>query len=194
MRFCMRAMAASKARWASPPSPWVVSCRPAARVTAQSTLKAWPSRLTTTSAPPPSRSKYLPMLEEISAETRERRASPTSTCLPVTWTCMGRSTRPGGEGVNQTGGDFRLSRERRNRGVRSGRFLEPAAALHRGGNAHGLAVFGDRATGDVDAGFLEDIDDRVVGMDVALAGLGVDQLLDLVAHAFGRVGLAALGG
>ena len=62
-------------------------------MTAQSTLKAWPSRLTTTSAPPP-RSKYLPMLVESSSETRVRRASPTSTCLPVTWTCMGRSTRP----------------------------------------------------------------------------------------------------
>ena len=32
--------AASKARWASPPRPWVVSCWPEARVTAQSTLKA----------------------------------------------------------------------------------------------------------------------------------------------------------
>ena len=66
------------------------------------------------------------------------------------------------------------------------------AALDRRRDAHGLAVLGDGAPGDVDAGLLEDLDDAVVGVDLGLAGLGVDQLADLVAHALGGVGLAAL--
>src|ERR1700743_73153 len=130
MRFCILAIAASKARCASPPRPWVVSWWAEGRVTAPSTLQGWPSRLTTTSAPPPPRSKYFPMLEESSSETRERRASPTSTCLPVTWTCMGGSTRLGREGV----------KARPCESAALGVFLEPAPTLHRRGDAHGLAV------------------------------------------------------
>ncbi len=70
-------------------------------------------------------------------------------------------------------------------------FLQRPAPFDRGWDAQGLAVFGDRAAGDVDAGFLQDLDDPVVG-EHALGGLalGVDQALDAVAHGLRRVGLA----
>src|SRR5665213_3016336 len=82
-------------------------------------------------------------------------------------------------------------RDRRLSASPSGARPEHPAALHRRGYAHGLAVFGHRAPGYIDAGLLEDIDDRIVGVDVALEFLAVDEPADLVADRLGGMGLVA---
>src|SRR6201999_3336554 len=43
------------------------------------------------------------------------------------------------------------------------RTLLVTAALHRGGDAHGFAVFRDRAAGDINAGVAQTFHDRIVG-------------------------------
>src|SRR6202041_1415989 len=169
MRVSILASACPKAPCASMPRPWLCSFWPEARVTAQSIRKPWPSFDSTTSASPP-RSKYLPMLVRISSEMRVISASPTATCLPETWTCISLSTRREPDGVKRPFDGA------------SGGLAQHPLALHRGRYAHRLPVFGDGAAGDVDAGFLQDIDDGVVGMHVLFAPVGVDQLGDLVAH------------
>jgi hypothetical protein len=75
--------------------------------------------------------------------------------------------------------------------VRSDAVLLFAAALHRGGNAHRLAIFRDGAARDVDAGLAQLLDDGVVRQDVARL-LRIDQLADAVADGFRRVRLAAV--
>src|SRR5579859_6266162 len=67
-----------------------------------------------------------------------------------------------------------------------------APALHRGGDAHRLAVFRDRAPRDVDAVLDEHIDDLVVGED-AVALLGLDQRLDAEPYRLRRERRAAVG-
>ena len=61
------------------------------------------------------------------------------------------------------------------------------------GNAHGFAVFRDRATRDVDPGFAQDFHNAVVDK-MAAGNLVVDQIPDVVTHGLGRMGFAALGG
>src|SRR5262245_9487530 len=69
---------------------------------------------------------------------------------------------------------------RRSTGDVKGRLLLPAA-LHRGRDPHGLPVFGNRATRDVDAGMAKLLDDRVVGKNVGGA-FAVDQLSDAMPY------------
>jgi len=76
------------------------------------------------------------MLARSSSPTRLRSASPTSTCLPLTWTCM--------RTFNARGGRWCQGK------APSARLLKPAAAFDGGGDAHGLAILGHRAAGDVD--------------------------------------------
>src|SRR5208283_3753260 len=64
-------------------------------------------------------------------------------------------------------------------GDRGGLLLPPS--LHRGWNAHGLAIFRHRPPRDVDACLAQLVDDGIVGQHVAGA-LGIDQLPDAVAH------------
>src|SRR4051794_13593393 len=73
---------------------------------------------------------------------------------------------------------------------RSSQFLAPA--LHRRWNAHRLAIFCYRSAGNVDARFLEFLDNRIVGKN-GLGALGIDQLLDPVPHGLGRMRVAAIG-
>src|SRR3954468_9076483 len=80
---------------------------------------------------------------------------------------------------------------RRSTGDVKGRLLLPAA-LHRGWDAHGLTVFGNRATRDVDASMAKLLDDRVVGKNVGRV-FTVDQLPDAVTHGFRRMRFAAVG-
>ena len=68
-----------------------------------------------------------------------------------------------------------------------------AATLDRRRNSHGLAVFRDRAAGDIDAGRAQLLHDGVVGQDLARV-FGLDQLLDMVANGFGGMRLATVGG
>ena len=68
-----------------------------------------------------------------------------------------------------------------------------AAALHRGRYPHRLAVFGDGAAGDINARSAQSFHDGVVGQDRG-GVLGIDQLLDVVAHRLRRVRFAAVGG
>ena len=58
----------------------------------------------------------------------------------------------------------------------------PIAPAARAGNVHRLAVLGDRAAGDRDAGFAELFDDRIVGQRLGLVFV-VDDLLQLDPHA-----------
>src|SRR5271154_3093810 len=163
MRVSILASAWPKAPWASMPSPWLCSRWPEARLTTQSIRKPWPSFESVTSASPP-RSKYLPMLVRRSSDIRVRSASPTSTCLPETWTCMTLTTRrpPGGVKRSKTPDLAQLAQQ--------------PLAFHRRGNAHRLAVFRHRAAGDIDPGDLQQVDDGIVGVNVGVAALGVDQL------------------
>src|SRR6187399_917642 len=68
-------------------------------------------------------------------------------------------------------------------GARAGGDSLLPTALHRGRNAQGFAVFGNRAPRDVDAVKLQAFDDLVVGQHVACE-LSLDHLLDAVAHGF----------
>src|SRR6185295_13059505 len=60
--------------------------------------------------------------------------------------------------------------------------LALAAALDRRADAHRLAIFDDRAAGNVEAALLEQPSNRIVAQDF---GLGVDQLLDPRFHRIG---------
>src|SRR5262245_3453255 len=55
------------------------------------------------------------------------------------------------------------------------------SAVHRGGNAHHLAVFSHRAAGDVDTVPLEQLNDAFVGQGFA-GELPVDQAANAVAY------------
>src|SRR3954462_15440977 len=73
----------------------------------------------------------------------------------------------------------------------SGRELV-AAALNRGRDAHGLPVLGYGAARDLYSGLAQPLNDGVVRQH-AVGALGVDQMLDAVAHRFSRMGIAAIG-
>ena len=65
-----------------------------------------------------------------------------------------------------------------------------APALHRRGNVHRLAIFGDRAAGKIDTAVLQGVDDIVVGQNRFGVSCG-DHRPDAVAHGFGRMTIAA---
>jgi len=74
-----------------------------------------------------------------------------------------------------------------------GRRLLLSPPLHRGRYAHGFAIFRNRAAGDVDTGFPQLLDDRIVGQ-YAGGAFAVDQLLNAVTYRLGRMSFAAMGG
>src|SRR5579859_7309211 len=111
------------------------------------------------------------------------RLSPRARTRVVTSSCWSSTTVMGAPWLS----GFALSRAER-----SARQQLLAAALHRGAEPHRLAIFGDRATRDVEATFAQQIDQRVVGEDRVRPLLG-DQLADMALHSLCRGGLAAVG-
>src|SRR3546814_19182463 len=63
--------------------------------------------------------------------------------------------------------------------------------LDRRTDAHGFAIFGNGAAGDVEAFCPQQVHQRVVGQDF-LRIFGCDQGLDMTLDGFGRTGLAAV--
>src|SRR5207249_3476325 len=74
---------------------------------------------------------------------------------------------------------------------RAGQRLLLAPPLDRRRYPHSLTVFCDSAPCDVDAGFTQPFHDGVVRKNI-LRAFGVDELLDAMAHRFGRMRLAAI--
>src|SRR5689334_9620608 len=72
------------------------------------------------------------------------------------------------------------------------RALLLAATLHGGGDTHRLAIFRDRSACDVYTRFTQFLHDAVVRQD-RVGVLGIDQLLDVMAHRFRRMRFAPVG-
>src|SRR6185437_3142165 len=174
--------------------------RPRLAWTEMSERKRWRWRQKTTCASI-ALSKYRSTMVAVALSTWPRKESPTSICLPVTVTCMGSTTwekplcktrRPS---KNRASYDLRPWEPSRGGTIARGdvtvsqgeRTLAPA--LHRGGDAHSLAVFGDCAPRNVDALFEQDLDDAIIGKHVVR--LGLDERLDAEAHRLGRKRFAA---
>src|SRR5579863_1571737 len=136
--------------------------------------------------------KYLPRIASRLVSTWPRRAPPTSTCLPVTVRCIARLTLPAGAlpPAAKRGNAGRSGQAETRRPSRRERLF--AAALHRGRDAHHVAILRHRAPGDVDALLLQQFDDALVGQRFA-GRLAVDHALDAEAHRLGRMRVAAVG-
>src|SRR5712691_5609362 len=151
--------------------------------------------------------KYFSSMELRLVSIWSRKASPISICLPVVVSCMGFD-HPFPPGLGCRREPPRANVGTRPRPVKRSRQatlvlahtvswsfpmrvasqreqLIPAA-LHRRGDAHRIAVFCDRATGDVDTGLLQQFDDTLV-REGAVRWFSVDQAADAMAHRFGRV-------
>src|SRR5665213_776074 len=146
-------------------------------------------------------SKYLPTVSAIRSLMRSRKASPTSRFFPDTRNDMASSEKFR-RSIRAKYWQRRSQRdtvdESQFAGINSWQSIRNlsllfAAPLHRRGNAHGLAVFRDRAPRDVDAGLAQLLDDGIVGQNDGRV-FGVDQLLDAVPHRFGGMRLAAMRG
>src|ERR1700758_4278645 len=109
--------------------------------------------------------KYLPRIEPRLVSMCWRNAPPTSTPLPVTVSCITqpfcyRCCRDANSGNWECSHPGQAAAHSQSRRLHDEKLLAPT--LHRGGNAHRLAVFGDRTPGDIDPLLLQQLDDLFV--------------------------------
>src|SRR3954469_2260692 len=137
-------------------------------------------------------SKYFASTSAMRVLTRSRKASPMSRFFPDMRNDIVRlrSSRCSGLLLRY---EERRPASTRPSGLGAGERLLLAPALHRGRDAHRFAVFCNRSPRNVDAGLAQPFHDGIVGQHLG-GTFGFDQLFDAVAHRFGRMGFAAVGG
>src|SRR5215467_11099341 len=130
---------------------------------------------------------------------RARSASPMSMFLPETrngmtrpliaWFGRSRKRALPQDCPSPAARSSSLAHGRRGSGRERGLLLPPT--LHRGGDAHGLAIFCDGSPRDVDPRRAQLFHDGIVGQDL-VGAFGVDELADAVAHRLRGMGLPAV--
>src|SRR4051812_33270062 len=120
--------------------------------------------------------KYFPSSDSSASSTWRRSASPTSTCLPVTVSCMAvhhPSLRGAALAMFPANDGYDPERDQAANPELQGHLLV-AATLHRGRDAHRLPVFRDGAARNFDAVPLQQLDDLLVRQRI-VGRLAVDQ-------------------